>query len=42
MEKLYKLSEFAIDTSFAGKIYGKHSRKYKRVVKAVEDAVKDP
>jgi len=32
----------AIVTSFAGRIYGKHSRKYKRVVEAVEQAVKDP
>jgi len=32
----------AIVTSFAGRIYGKRSRKYKRVVEAVEQAVKDP
>jgi len=32
----------AIVTSFAGRIYGKHSRKYKKVVEAVEQAVKDP
>ena len=32
----------AIVTSFAGKIYGKRSHKYKKVVKAVEEAVKDP
>jgi excisionase family DNA binding protein len=32
----------AIVTSFAARIYGRRSRKYKRVVKAVEDAVKDP
>ncbi len=32
----------AIVTSFAGRIYGKRSRKYKKVVKAVEQAVKDP
>ncbi|MCD6196168.1 MAG: IS607 family transposase [Staphylothermus sp.] len=31
-----------IATSFAGRIYGKRSRKYKKVVKAVEQAVKDP
>ncbi len=32
----------AIVTSFAARIYGKRSKKYKRVVKAVEDAIKDP
>jgi len=32
----------AIVTSFAGRIYGKRSKKYKRVVEAVEQAVKDP
>ena len=32
----------AIVTSFAGRIYGKRSRKYKKVVEAVEQAVKDP
>ena len=32
----------AIVTSFAGRIYGKRSHKYKKVVKAVEQAVKDP
>ncbi|AFK50544.1 ISC1913-like resolvase [Thermogladius calderae 1633] len=32
----------AIVTSFAGKIYGKRSRKYRKVVEAVEQAVKDP
>jgi len=32
----------AIVTSFAGRIYGKRSRKYKRVVEAVEQAIKDP
>ena len=32
----------AIVTSFAGRIYGKRSRKYRRVVEAVEQAVKDP
>ena len=32
----------AIVTSFAGRIYGKRSRKYKKVVRAVEQAVKDP
>lgn len=32
----------AIVTSFASRIYGKRSRKYKKVVKAVEQAVKDP
>jgi len=31
-----------IATSFAGKIYGKHSHKYEKVVEAVEQAVKDP
>jgi len=30
-----------IVTSFAGKIYGKHSHKYRMVVEAVEQAVKD-
>ena len=29
-------------TSFASKIYGKRSHKYKKVVEAVEQAVKDP
>ncbi|MGC9122256.1 MAG: IS607 family transposase, partial [Thermogladius sp.] len=32
----------AIVTSFAGKIYGKRSHKYRKVVEAVEQAVKDP
>jgi len=32
----------AIVTSFARRIYGKRSRKYKKVVEAVEQAVKDP
>ena len=32
----------AIVTNFAGRIYGKRSRKYKRVVEAVEQAIKDP
>ena len=32
----------AIVTSFAGRIYGKRSRKYKKVVEAIEQAVKDP
>jgi len=32
----------AIVTLFAGRIYGKRSRKYKRVVEAVEQAIKDP
>jgi len=32
----------AIVTSFAGRIYGKRSRKYRKVVEAVEQAVKDP
>ncbi len=32
----------AIVTSFAARIYGKRSKKYERVVKAVEEAVKDP
>ena len=32
----------AIVTSFAGRIYGKRSHKYKKVVRAVEEAVKDP
>jgi len=31
-----------IVTSFAGKIYGKRSHKYRKVVEAVEQAVKDP
>jgi len=31
-----------IVTSFASRIYGKRSRKYKKVVEAVEQAVKDP
>jgi len=31
-----------IVTSFASRIYGKRSHKYKKVVKAVEQAVKDP
>jgi len=31
-----------IVTSFAGKIYGKRSQKYRRVVEAVEQAIKDP
>ncbi len=31
-----------IVTSFASMIYGKRSHKYKKVVKAVEEAVKDP
>jgi len=31
-----------IATSFAGKIYGKRSHKYRKVVEAVEQAVKDP
>ena len=31
-----------IVTSFAGRIYGKRSRKYKKVVEIVEQAVKDP
>jgi len=29
-------------TSFAGKIYGERSHKYRRVVEAVEQAIKDP
>ena len=32
----------SIVTSFAARIYGKRSKKYKKVVKAVEEAVKDP
>ena len=32
----------AIVTSFAGRIYGKRSRKYKKVVEAIEQAVKEP
>jgi len=32
----------AIVTSFASRIYGKRSRKYKKVVEAVEQVVKDP
>ena len=32
----------AIVASFAARIYGRRSKKYKKVVKAVEDAVKDP
>jgi putative resolvase len=32
----------AIVTSFAGRIYGKRSHKYKKVVRAVEEVVKDP
>ncbi len=32
----------AVVTSFAARIYGRRSKKYKRVVKAVEEAVKDP
>jgi len=32
----------AIVTSFASRIYGKRSRKYKKVVEAIEQAVKDP
>lgn len=32
----------AIVTSFAGRIYGKRSRKYRRVVEAVEQAIKNP
>ncbi len=32
----------AIVTSFAARIYGRRSKKYRKVVKAVEDAVKDP
>ena len=32
----------AIVTSFAARIYGGRSKKYKKVVKAVEEAVKDP
>ncbi len=32
----------AVVTSFAGRIYGKRSRKYKKVVETVEQAVKDP
>jgi len=31
----------AIVTSFAGRIYGKRSRKYKKMVEAVEQVVKD-
>ena len=31
-----------IVTSFASRIYGKCSRKYKKVVEAVEQAIKDP
>ncbi len=31
-----------IVTSFASRIYGKRSHKYRKVVKAVEEAVKDP
>ena len=31
-----------IVTSFASRIYGKRSHKYKKVVKAVEQAIKDP
>jgi len=31
-----------IVTSFAGKIYGKRSHKYRKVVEAVEQAIKDP
>lgn len=31
-----------IVTSFAGRIYGKRSHKYEKVVKAVEEAIKDP
>jgi putative resolvase len=32
----------AVVTSFASRIYGKRSHKYKKVVRAVEEAVKDP
>jgi excisionase family DNA binding protein len=32
----------AIVTSFAARIYGKRSKKYRKVVKAVEEAIKDP
>ncbi|OYT47646.1 MAG: IS607 family transposase [Desulfurococcales archaeon ex4484_42] len=32
----------AIVTSFAGRIYGKRSHKYRKVVEAVERAIKDP
>ncbi len=32
----------AIVTRFAGRIYGKRSRKYKKVVEAVEKTIKDP
>ncbi len=32
----------AIVTSFAGRIYGKRSHKYRKVVEAVEQAIKDP
>ena len=32
----------AIVTSFAGRIYGKRSHKYRKVVRAVEEAIKDP
>ena len=32
----------AIVTSFAARIYGRRSKKYKKVVRAVEEAVKDP
>jgi putative resolvase len=32
----------AIVTSFAAHIYGRRSKKYKKVVRAIEEAVKDP
>ena len=32
----------AVVTSFAARIYGRRSRKYERVVRAVEEAIKDP
>ena len=32
----------AIITSYAAQIYGRRSKKYKKVVKAVEDTVKNP
>ena len=31
-----------IVTSFTGRIYGKRSHKYRKVVEAVEQAIKDP
>ena len=41
---MQELTEDLIEivTSFAGRIYGKRSHKYEKVVKAVEEAIKDP